>query len=375
MGQASGHVIFVHGVNGGYSTWGFDEEGSWKDFLIKNRPDLTIWALEYSANTSGFRGTSLPLSDRSITALSSLRGIDDDGRPICFIAYSMGGLVFKQVVRTAVTMTAQFGNIAERIKGVAFFATPHAGSRLADLGRRLDLFGLFTVSVAELSWNNAQLRDLNNWFRQYVLQSKIPCVVFYETQRTMGIKVVEEISADPGLPNVTPIPIETDHLAISRSVTEFPYVGLETLSLLAKALPRNTGDTKNDIDKLISELHGEYLAAKSDKDLERVLRKVIRFLEKHPSDERAENLLSEIANIHQRSQYPNASVREELPETRAHRSMPAPMDRRHNVSAAILTLFAFLLSFFEIVLREAHDIAAFLLTCESAWNSLMRFLH
>jgi len=64
--------------------------------------------------------------------------------------------------------------------------------------------------------NNAQLRNLNQAYRNHSRLSKIPIQVYCEKKLTQGILVVNEASADPGISGVIPTPMDEDHLSICR---------------------------------------------------------------------------------------------------------------------------------------------------------------
>jgi triacylglycerol esterase/lipase EstA (alpha/beta hydrolase family) len=68
--------------------------------------------------------------------------ISQGSRPVFLVGHSLGGLVIKQFIHTASSMRTR--NDSDKVqyllanwKGVIFYATPHAGSRLADSARCL----------------------------------------------------------------------------------------------------------------------------------------------------------------------------------------------------------------------------------------------
>lgn len=198
-------VVFVHGLRGGgFSTWRIgssprryqEAKDLWPLWL--NRPDIGVRAdassltssaqicslpphggglrllsASYYAPVSAWSGDSLPLD---LVAARLLRALHDaqvgaDGRPVIFVAHSMGGIVIKQMLSIGMlegSMSAEDAALGARRRpqpsdttdttptksevwsgdaagiyaallrdracGVAFYSTPHFGSWLADVG-------------------------------------------------------------------------------------------------------------------------------------------------------------------------------------------------------------------------------------------------
>jgi hypothetical protein len=59
----------------------------------------------------------------------------------------------------------------------------------------------------ELQAHEPMLRDLNMWFRGNANRFGIKSQAYYETKKTFGVQVVDQTSADPGIPDVIPIPL------------------------------------------------------------------------------------------------------------------------------------------------------------------------
>ena len=73
-----------------------------------------------------------------------------------------------------------------------------------------------TVTLRELEAHAPALRELNLWFRNNIERLDIDIEVFFESQNTYGVRVVNETSADPGIPGVIPIPIDANHNSICK---------------------------------------------------------------------------------------------------------------------------------------------------------------
>src|SRR5262249_8266677 len=71
-----------------------------------------------------------------------------------------------------------------------------------------------SASTLDLVRNNANLRDLNVWYRNW--SGAIHHKVFYEKQGTTAGVVVGDDSSDPGLLHVDPVGIDADHRNVSK---------------------------------------------------------------------------------------------------------------------------------------------------------------
>jgi pimeloyl-ACP methyl ester carboxylesterase len=139
------------------------------------------------------------------------------GHPLVVVCHSLGGLVVKQVLRAADGRRAYGAAEAaflDSVKGVVFIATPHTGSLHATLLDRLQLVAWPSASTLDLVRNNANLRDLNVWYRNW--SGTIRQKVFYEKQGTTAGVIVADDSSDPGLLHVDPVGIDADHLRICK---------------------------------------------------------------------------------------------------------------------------------------------------------------
>jgi pimeloyl-ACP methyl ester carboxylesterase len=215
-----GDVIFIHGLNGNpMETWQVENKPKtfWPAWLANDLPEVNVWTLGYDVRSSG---EGLALSDRAVNVLALLAGRNIGKSPIVFVAHSYGGLVVKQLLRSAIEFgDASWREIARQTKGVVFLSTPHSGSRIAKWARIVR--GIFGPSpaVEDLQPNNPQLVELNQWYQRAALEYGIDAEVYVETRRTHNVTVVDRVSSDPGLPGVIPIPIEAAHGEICKPPT------------------------------------------------------------------------------------------------------------------------------------------------------------
>jgi tetratricopeptide (TPR) repeat protein len=220
-GDARANVVFVHGLGGhAYETWrrNGDDKTFWPAWLARDVPGLAAWTLAYDAPPTNWFGTAMPIQDRAKNVLECLLGQPElKGRPLVFICHSLGGLLVKQVLRGADGRRAYGAAEAaflESVKGVVFLATPHTGSMHATLLDKLRLIAWPSASTLDLVKNNANLRDLNVWYRNW--SNGIRHKVFYEKCGTTAGIIVADDSSDPGLLHVDPVGIDADHLEVCK---------------------------------------------------------------------------------------------------------------------------------------------------------------
>ncbi len=250
---ASADVIFVHGLGGHWrDTWAVDparDETYWPNWLAHQLPAAEIWSVEYEANRSNWRvGMSMVEHADQILELLLTGGFG--ARPILFVTHSLGGLVVKSLLRASCDAVDQPAKqIAHATRGVAFFATPNSGARIASNFTRLlrwigPLGQLYRTSglLEELRAHGPELLKLNRWYRDHVSDRlsglNISTKVYYEKRgAALGmISIVDEASADPGIGGVRPIPVSADHFAICTFPDHASWLYKRVLQFLSECL-------------------------------------------------------------------------------------------------------------------------------------------
>ena len=122
---------------------------------------------------------------------------------------------------------------------VVFAATPHTGSRRATLLDRLRFFAWPSTIARTLVANDPALRSINVAYRGFADESRdvLQHRVFYETQGTPAGVIVDEASADPGLPGDPPVPVDADHISIVKPFQRFSVLYARTRDFIAKGNP------------------------------------------------------------------------------------------------------------------------------------------
>lgn len=231
---ATGDIVFVHGLGGHWrATWECDARQPntfWPEWLSSQVPQVNVWSLQYGAQPSGWNGVgrmSIIEHADNVLELMATKGLGS--RPTVFVAHSLGGLLVKNVLRASKEAhDHRARRVGATTHGVAFFATPNSGALLASFVVRLlswlgpigQLPWIASV-VHELRAHSAELRRLNQWYRDHVMNSPDASPrtkVYYEKQGIFfgSILVVDEASADPGLPGIRPVPVAANHFSICK---------------------------------------------------------------------------------------------------------------------------------------------------------------
>jgi hypothetical protein len=247
------NIVFVHGIAGHHrTTWQApdNKDAYWPAWVAQDFPHAQVYALHYNAAPSRWLGPTMPLIERGKNLLNLFHAMGIFRLPSVFIVHSFGGLVLKQLWRSARDQGHQEALVS--IKAIIFLATPHQGSLLGYLNRLhlLEVAGRTTQTAEDLEHHNQLLLDLDEFYRAHPIPMNF---VYYETQATafgpLSAKVVDEGSASLVLPEgkVFPVPLLADHLTICKPPTREHEIALRigsNLKSIVKALfePRPRSD-------------------------------------------------------------------------------------------------------------------------------------
>lgn len=242
-------VIFVHGLGGGpRDTWRrpSDPDSFWPPWLAEDIPRLAVYSVDYEAPISRWRGTAMHLIDQATNVLERLLVEPDlQEDPLILIGHSLGGLLIKQLLRTAEREShtrVEAANLIQRVKKVAFLATPHTGSDLAVWAERLRILIFPSAATAGLVRNDPSLRDLNLWYRDWASASGIAHLILAETKptRVFGI-IVRPDSSDPGVSGSRPVPISANHTEICKPEDRSSDVYVQVRAFVERQIEPRTG--------------------------------------------------------------------------------------------------------------------------------------
>jgi tetratricopeptide (TPR) repeat protein/pimeloyl-ACP methyl ester carboxylesterase len=223
-------VVFVHGLGGHhYDTWRCSPNGKawdadttfWPLWLARDCEKLAVYAIGYDAPVSRLRGSAMHFTDQATNILARVLAEPALARgPLILIGHSLGGLVIKQLLRTAEGEAQNYvgaADLVQRVEKVAFLATPHSGSGLANWGDRLRVLVRPSEATACLVRNDPNLRNLNNWYRNWAKGRGIAHLILTEAKPTRILRmIVPPDSADPGLAIAQLVPIDADHTGICK---------------------------------------------------------------------------------------------------------------------------------------------------------------
>lgn len=152
---------------------------------------------------------------------------ETEGRPIIFIAHSLGGLVVERALQLSMdSAESHLRNIEQKTLGIAFLGTPHSGSDFAPfakaVGNLLSLVGKrVNVNILDVLKRDSQtLLDVEDWFghrRRRRAESAMPIRIttFYEElELPLGGKVVEEFQAK--IPGYSSYGIRANHMDMTK---------------------------------------------------------------------------------------------------------------------------------------------------------------
>ncbi|SCV27413.1 uncharacterized protein FFB14_01537 [Fusarium fujikuroi] len=219
-------VIAVHGLDGDHAkSW--TDESTGVNWLMDLMPtEFFVSSFSYNSSLKFSKSTCdlYDFADQLLEGLyASRQSKEEKQRPIIFICHSFGGIVFKQAYIRAHEVE-RYHHLANSIRGVLFFGTPHRGSGLASWGTILSSIlktaSLGTSTNTQLSRDlERQSRDLDRISQSFNLKSSgLKIYSFYETEKMdfMNNVIVSRDSAILGVNNETTIPMSGNHCTICR---------------------------------------------------------------------------------------------------------------------------------------------------------------
>jgi len=234
-------VVFLHGLDGDpVKTWSFGSTDSfWPRWLAEDNPVAAVWLVGFDASASRWRGAAMGILDRAVNLLALLQTKGIGERPLCLVGHSLGGLLAKQAIITAAHTAPEYRAFATNAKGVVFLGTPHDGASIARVASAFPVLNA-TELLGDLVNDAPGLRYLNITYRNWAIDHSLDHLVFFETRRHSILRrlIVPQSSADPGLPGVTPIPVDANHTRICKPDSRGHLVYAKANQLIAGLVGR-----------------------------------------------------------------------------------------------------------------------------------------
>ena len=117
--------------------------------------------------------------------------------------------------------------VSKATRLVVFISTPHSGETIATVAR---LIPGSSRHVEMLANKFGFLEDLNRHYRNLSSErDDLTTAVYYEKHTTKGCVVVPRASADPGINNVEPVPVDKNHINICKppDKNDTVYLGIK----------------------------------------------------------------------------------------------------------------------------------------------------
>ncbi|KAG0600836.1 hypothetical protein M758_11G064500 [Ceratodon purpureus] len=222
-------IVFVHGVQlsdyneAHWRTWTAGEDDKhgkqicWPmAWLPEEFPRARILSLQYDLCHLSMVGEAL------VQEMVELANVGQhENCPVVFVCHCVGGLVAKQIVIQAHRRfggVMKYGKFLQNISGFYFYATPHDGSKLADLAAHLPSMSLKMVDSLKVL--NKETGRLNSEFERLAgdhFMGRWRFGVVAETCATsmygFSAKVVEEASARHGYKTLC---VSADHFGVCK---------------------------------------------------------------------------------------------------------------------------------------------------------------
>lgn len=207
-------VIFFHGLEGdAKDTWINKEYNFYLPREVGENTNTRCFVIGYSNPASRFLGKGMSLEERSKNLLALLRSNFLLERSTVLVGHSFGGLLIKKIM-LEIKLAGDAVHF-DNLKGVVFLATPHSGSRWANLIYLAQ--GVFggTLAVRDLRYKNRELIALNKDFDRLVSGEafKVKLQSYGENANFM---VVNARSSNPKVASCEHLAIDANHSEICK---------------------------------------------------------------------------------------------------------------------------------------------------------------
>ena len=238
-------VIFVHGLTGDpQDTWSTEGDGTfWPIWLKEDLDKIAVHTLGYPASLfEKWADKEMDMFERAGNVLEKFAGLGIGKRPIVYVAHSLGGVLVKMILRKSCESgDADWQLVSKATRLVVFISTPHSGETIATVAKLIP----GTSRHVELLANKfGFLEGLNIYYRNLCGdRDDLTTAVYYEKHTTKGNVVVPRASADPGINNVEPVPVDKNHIDICKPPDKNDTVYLGIKRHIQRALSAVEGTT------------------------------------------------------------------------------------------------------------------------------------
>ncbi|KAI1134032.1 WD40-repeat-containing domain protein [Hypoxylon sp. FL0543] len=285
--EAAAEIVFVHGLGGGSrKSWSYsgDRYYFWPQSWLANDSDfadMRIHSFGYKSDWAERQQSILNIRDFAESLVGELKNnpsIRRSNTRIIFVCHSMGGCVVKKAYILA-RQDPTCKDLADRVHSIFFLGTPHRGSDLAAILKRLSIIAWGSKPfVSDLMLDSSALRDINDTFRHYA--SDLRLWSFYETiptkPKVLNKIVVERQSATLGYPNEEVVAMNADH----RHLCKFNSPADPNYRILRNAL-HTAADMLRSLlpgDLALSETHVDLASTQRDSKEESASQRLRSFL-------------------------------------------------------------------------------------------------
>ncbi|KAK6440972.1 RAS2 protein [Oleoguttula sp. CCFEE 5521] len=226
-------IVAIHGLGGHWkATWSGSSGNLWlRDFLPQElqKDGLHVRTLSYGYDSDwAFSKSVNDVDDEAANLLDRLSGVrqtlEEQARPIIFVAHSLGGIVAKKAMIIAHERSQLYGKMLSKVHSAVFFGVPHRGSDIAFwayfAGKLLEpaLLGFVTNTrhVSALRRNSKTFADISQQFIDRGAMLKV-IRTYYESEKMGNQLVVDKDSAVLRLPNEIAVEIAaSNHRTICK---------------------------------------------------------------------------------------------------------------------------------------------------------------
>ncbi len=185
--------------------------------------------------------------ERAGNVLEQLAGLGIGEKPIAFVAHSLGGILVKMILRKSCDAGDEdWQRVSRSTRLVIFLSTPHTGAGVAKV---LTVVPRTSSHIDLLANRIGFLEDLNSHYRTLTTDRKdLTTAVYYEKHATNNTVVVQRESADPGIGNVEPVPVDKDHINICKPLdrSDTIYLGIKRhIQRVVQAVERSRSGSEN----------------------------------------------------------------------------------------------------------------------------------